>query len=121
MNLNSAIVEWLLSRSEKHRWVSFGMERLLHANSWHCQNYEECDYDPDGDKNIRIFGIKDASVDGILSAKVKMTTDHSDEEVLLIEPYTIDDNLSHHQLRFLDLCRSSDIQPAGRDPDFGSW
>jgi hypothetical protein len=122
-NAKTVIVNWLLERSPKEHWRQHGMDSLLYAPAWHVEEYGEEDYADDGDKNFRIYAIKDASVDGVLSGRVRVVSDHSDEQILSIEPYSANFELSYHQKRFFELCKASEPVEAVKsdNPEFGSW
>lgn len=122
-NVKTVIVNWLLQRSPKEHWLEHGMGSLLYAPAWTVEEYGEEDYAGDVDKNFRIYAIKDASVDGVLSGRVRVVSDHGDEEILSIDPYSASVELSYHQRHFFRLCGGN--EPVERidatNPGFGSW
>jgi hypothetical protein len=129
VDLKHAIVVHLESMSPKTRWVNNGMEVYLDPMRWTVLEYSEDDGNPDGtdDKNIRVYGINGASTDGKFSGHVRVVTDHSDDEIKLIEAVLPKGKLTAGQHDFVSLARGEakwlmdQAEPKPTNPDFGSW
>lgn len=129
MDLKHAIVAHLESMSPRKRWVNNGMEVYLDPVRWTVIEYLQDDGNPDGtdDKNIRVYGINGASADGKLSGRIRVVTDHSDEEIKLVEAVMPEGKLLAGQHDFIALARgvamwvSDPIPLESAHPDFGSW
>jgi hypothetical protein len=127
-DLQREIVAHLKNRSPFNRWISNGMDGYLEPMRWSILDYSQKDYGADGDTNIRIFGIKDASADGKLSGRVMVITTHDDEKFIRIDAVMPEaEKLTASQHDFIALARGeaawlTDVAaPKSNHPDFGSW
>lgn len=121
------IIAHLKGRSPAERWINNGMDGYLETTRWTILDYSQKDYGEDGDTNVRIFGIKDASADGKLSGRVAVTTTHDDDRFIRIDAVMPEGELTASQHDFIALARGEAVwlmkqAPDPKNhPDFGSW
>lgn len=127
-DLKRAIVDHLKTMSPAQRWMNNGMDAYLETIRWTVLDYSQNDDGPDGDTNIRVYGIKDASTDGKLSGRVRVVTTYDDEEIKKIEAVMPEaEKLTASQHDFIALARGEAVwlmkqAPDPKNhPDFGSW
>jgi hypothetical protein len=127
-DLKRAIVDHLKTMSPAQRWINNGMDVYLESLRWSVLDYSQDDCGPDGDTNIRTYGIKGASTDGKLSGRVRVVTTHDDEEIKKIEAVMPEgEKLTGSQHDFIALARGEAVwlmkqAPDPKNhPDFGSW